>query len=75
MATDHISFYDESLKKQVEGFIVSDGNAIHVSSVYGKKIVPYNELGAIIDYNAQLLAAKKVLIAMAHDAAKDGKGH
>lgn len=75
MATDQISFYDESLQKKIEGYIVSDGNALHVSSVYGKKIVPYNELGAIIDHNAQVLAAQKALSAMARDAANDGKGH
>jgi hypothetical protein len=30
MATDRVSFYDESLKKQVEGSFVSDGKKIHV---------------------------------------------
>jgi hypothetical protein len=35
MATDQISFYDESLKKQIEGSFISDGKSIHVSSVYG----------------------------------------
>ena len=45
MATDQISFYDESLKKQIEGSFVSDGKSIHVSSVYGTKSAPYNDLG------------------------------
>ena len=40
MATNQISFYDESLKKQIEGSFVSDGKSIHVSSVYGTKKVP-----------------------------------
>jgi hypothetical protein len=75
MATDQISFYDESLKKQIEGFFVSDGREIRVSSVYGLKSIPYSDLGACIDYNAQVLAAKKLLSAMAHDSAKDMKGH
>jgi hypothetical protein len=75
MATDQISFYDESLQKQIEGFFVSDGRELRVSSVYGLKSVPYNELGAIIDYNAQVSAVKKLLSAMAGDAAKDMKGH
>ncbi len=75
MATDQISFYDESLQKHIEGFFVSDGNAIHVHSVYGRRSVPYNDLGACIDYNAQLLAARKILSAMARDAAKDMKSH
>jgi hypothetical protein len=70
MATDQISFYDESLKKQIEGYFISDGREIHVRSVYGVKSFPYNDLGACIDYNAQVAAAKKVLSAMAHDAAQ-----
>ena len=68
MATDQVSFYDESLKKQIEGCFISDGKSIHVSSVYGVKSFPYNDLGAIIDYNAQVSAVKKVLSAMARDA-------
>ena len=75
MATDQISFYDESLQKQIEGFFQSDGREIRVSSVYGLKSVPYADLGAIIDYNAQVLAVKKLLSAMARDAAKDMKSH
>ena len=71
MATDQISFYDESLQKQLEGFFVSDGREIRVHSVYGLKTVPYSDLGAIIDYNAQVSAVKKTLSAMARDA----KGH
>ena len=33
MPTDQISFYDKSLKKQIEGSYVTDGWAIHVCSV------------------------------------------
>jgi hypothetical protein len=75
MATDQISFYDQSLKKQIEGSYVSDGKAIHVSSVYGVKSAPYNDLGACIDYNAQVLLAQKLLSELARDAAKDTKSH
>jgi hypothetical protein len=75
MATDQISFYDESLGKQVEGFFVSDGQQIHVHSVYGLKSFPYTDLGARIDYNSQVLLVKKTLSAMARDAAKDVKSH
>jgi hypothetical protein len=32
MATDQISFYDESLKKQIEGSFKTDGKSIHVFS-------------------------------------------
>ena len=49
MATDQISFLDEPLKKQIEGSYVSDGGAIHVSSVYGYESVPYGDLGACIE--------------------------
>jgi hypothetical protein len=75
MATDQISFYDESLKKQVEGYFVSDGQAIHVRSVYGIKSFPYGDLGACIDYNSQVSLVRKLLSEMARDAAKDTKGH
>ena len=67
MATNQISFYDESLKKQIEGSFVSDGKSIHVSSVYGSKSFPYNDLGACIDYNAQVLLVQKLLSELARD--------
>jgi hypothetical protein len=44
MATDQISFYDESLKKQIEGTFISDGKSIHIHSAYGNKSVAYNDL-------------------------------
>jgi hypothetical protein len=67
MGTDQISFYDESLKKQIEGSFVSDGKSIHVSSVYGTKSFPYNDLGACIDYNAQVSLVRKLLSELARD--------
>ena len=67
MATDRVSFYDESLKKQIEGSFVSDGKEIHVSSVYGTKSVSYGDLGACIDHNAQVLLAQKLLSGLARD--------
>jgi len=67
MTTDQISFYDESLKKQIEGSFTSDGKSIHVSSASGVKSVPYNDLGAIIDYNAQVLLAQKILRELERD--------
>jgi hypothetical protein len=65
--TDQISFYDESLKKQIEGSFKSDGQSIHVSSVYGTKSFPYNDLGACIDYNAQVSLVRKLLSELARD--------
>ena len=67
MSTDQVSFYDESLKKQIEGCFVSDGKSIHVSSAYGSKSVPYNDLGACIDHNAQVLLVQKLLSELARD--------
>ena len=67
MATDQISFYDKSLKKQIEGSYTSDGKSIHVSSVYGVKSVSYGDLGPCIDHNAQVLLVQKVLSELARD--------
>ena len=67
MTTDQISFYDESLKKQIEGSYVSDGKWIHISSAYGVKSVPYNDLGASIDHDAQVLLVQKLLSELARD--------
>jgi hypothetical protein len=67
MATDQISFYDESLKKQIEGTFISDGKKIHIRSVYGNKSVPYGDLGACIDHNSQVLLVQKLLGELARD--------
>ena len=67
MATDEISFYDESLKKQIEGTFISDGKSIHIRSAYGNKSVPYGDLGACIDHNSQVLLAHKLLSELARD--------
>jgi hypothetical protein len=49
MPTDQVSFFDESLKKQIEGSYVSDGKAIHVRSVkYGIKSAPYGHFGTFV---------------------------
>jgi hypothetical protein len=65
--TDQVSFYDESLKKQIEGSFVSDGRGIHISSVYGTKSVSYGDLGASIDHDAQVLLVQKLLSELARD--------
>jgi hypothetical protein len=67
MATDQISFYDESLKKQIEGTFISDGKSIHIRSAYGNKSVAYSDLGACIDHNSQVLLAQKLLSELARD--------
>jgi hypothetical protein len=65
--SDQISFYDESLKKQIEGSFRSDGRSIHISSVYGTQSFPYNDLGACIDYDAQVLLVQKLLSELARN--------
>ena len=71
MPTDQVSFYDESLKKQIEGSYVSDGKAIHVSSVkYGIKSAPYGHLGTFVDQDALDLFAQKLLSELAREAAE-----
>jgi hypothetical protein len=67
MAPDQVSFYDESLKKQIEGSFVSDGKKIHVFSAYGSKSASYGDLGACIDINSQVLLAQKLLSELARD--------
>jgi len=69
MPTDQISFYDESLKKQIEGSYVSDGKAIHVRSVkYGIKSAPYGHFGTFVDQDALDLLAQKLLSELAREA-------
>ena len=67
MATDRVSFHDESLKKTIEGDFVSDGKKIHVTSVYGAKSASYGDLGPSIDHNAQVLLVQKLLSELARD--------
>jgi hypothetical protein len=70
MAKDQISFYDESLKKQVEGSYVTDGKSVHVSSAYGIKSASYSDLGASIDHNSQIALVRKLLSELARSTAK-----
>jgi hypothetical protein len=66
LSPDQISFYDETLKKQIEGSYRCDGKAIHVASQeYGARSAPR---GGIIDIFALNLFAQKVLRELAHDA-------
>ncbi|MDE2373671.1 MAG: hypothetical protein KGL96_05535 [Hyphomicrobiales bacterium] len=73
MSTDQISFFDENLKKQVEGAYTSDGWSIHVRSVYGSRSVPYSQVDSRIDGAALDALAQKTLSEMAREAG--GKAH
>jgi hypothetical protein len=65
LSPDQISFYDETLKKQIEGSYRCDGKAIHVASQeYGARSAPR---GGIIDIFSLNLFAQKVLCELAHD--------
>ena len=72
----HISFYDESLKKQIEGSYRSDGKSVHAGSgTLGAKSAPFGHLGTFIDKDGQDLLAQKLLSELAARAAKDMNGH
>jgi hypothetical protein len=71
MSSDQISFYDETLKKELQGSFKSDGRSIHVFSTYGTKSASYSDLGACIDYNAQVSLAQKLLSELACAAGGD----
>ena len=85
MGTDQISFYDESLKKQIEGSYVTDGKSIHVRSAYGTKSAPYGHLGFFVDRDSLDMLAQKLLSELARDPGsskfkelqhqKDGEQH
>jgi hypothetical protein len=64
MATDQVSFFDEPLKKQIEGSFISDGREIHVSVSYGAR-------GPVIDYNSQVLLVQNLLSELAGDPSKE----
>jgi hypothetical protein len=73
---NHISFYDESLKKQIEGSYVTDGKSIHAGSgTLGSKSARYGHLGMFMDKSGQDLLAQKLMSELAHRAAKDMNGH
>ncbi len=72
----HISFYDESLKTQIEGSYVSDGKSIHAGSgTLGVKSARYGHLGTFMDKDGQDLLAQKLMSELARHAAKDMNGH
>jgi hypothetical protein len=67
LSHDQISFYDESLKKQVEGSYKTDGRSVHVRSHYGIKSAPYGDLGTFVDQHGLNLLAQKLLSELARD--------
>jgi hypothetical protein len=70
LTPDQISFYDESLKKHIEGSYRYDGKAIHVCSVkYGYRSAPR---GGSIDHKEVGLLAQKTLRELARDVEARG---
>ena len=69
LSPDRVSFYDETLKKQIEGSYRDDGKAIHVfSQKYGAKSV---SRGRCFDHFEIVLLVQKVLSQLASDAELD----
>lgn len=68
IAHDQVSFYDESLKKQVEGSYRTDGKAVHVRSKYGINSAPYGDRGTFPDQAGLDLLAQKLLSELALDS-------
>ena len=66
LSPDRVSFYDETLKKQIEGSYTDDGKRIHVRSmnVYGARSASRG--GCFNHYEVKLLA-QKVLSELARD--------
>lgn len=74
IAADQISFYDESLKKQIEGSYRTDGRSVHVRSVkYGIKSAPYGDLDTYPDQDGLNLLAQKLLSQLARDPGREFK--
>ena len=68
LSPDQVSFYDETLMKQIEGSYRDDGKKIHVcSQVYGARSAPRG--GCFNRFEVALLA-QKVLSELARDAEK-----
>jgi hypothetical protein len=73
MSKDQISFYDETLKKQIEGAYRTDGRSVHVRSHYGIKSAPYGDRGTYPDKAGLDLLAQKLLSELASDPDKEFK--
>ena len=72
LSPDQISFYDETLKKQIEGSYRYNGKAIHVASVkYGARSAPTAYFGTSFDHFAIASYAQQLLSELARDAEKD----
>jgi hypothetical protein len=68
LSPDKISFYDETLKKQIEGSYRYDGKVLHVSSMkYGVTSSPPGRLGTRVDHVALESYVQKLLSQLAHD--------
>ncbi len=75
LPNDQLSFYDETLKKHIEGSYRHDGKRVYVSSVvYGFKHAPVGSLDTFIDQDGVDLLAEKLLRQLAHEGAKNGVG-
>ena len=71
LSPDQVSFYDETLKKQIEGSYRYNGKAIHVASVkYGARSAPTAYFGTRVDHFAIASYAQQLLSELSRDAEK-----
>ena len=71
LSPDQVSFYDETLQKQIEGSYRYNGKAIHVASVkYGARSAPTAYFGTRVDHFAIASYAQQLLRELARDAEK-----
>ena len=69
LSPDQVSFYDETLKKQIEGSYRYNGKEIDVRSVkYGAKSAPTAYFGTSVDHFAIASYAQQLLSELARDA-------
>jgi hypothetical protein len=72
----HVSFYDKSLKTQIEGSYTTDGKSIHAGSgTLGFKSAPIGHLGTFIDKAGNVELAQKLLSELTRDAPKTMNSH
>ncbi|HEU5400670.1 MAG TPA: hypothetical protein VFU86_04890 [Terriglobales bacterium] len=73
----YVSFYDESLGRQIEGSYITDGKVIHAGSgTLGAKSARFGHFGrSRFDQMGQDLIAQDLLSELAHREAQNSHGH
>lgn len=72
----HISFYDESLKTQIEGSYTTDGKWIHAGSgTLGFKSARIGDHGTFVDKAGNVQLAQILMSDLARHSPKGMNGH